>query len=287
VVVNATGCRTIRQSLVLFADGELEPAVRREIQEHLDGCGDCRAEYLALARVRGWLLDPELFAPVEDAAWRQLPDKVRQLAAAIGTPVEAAKDLATGAQVVRLGVRTSTARTGRLMPSPGWALAMAASLLLVCGLVWFVMRQSPAPVPVATVAPTVPSAPAAPGNAAFLGRMQAAYAKEQTSRYLAECEDLLLNLLHASQNCPTAGLDVSLEVDKARDLLRRKRRLDPELQTPEIARARELCDELENFLVSVSTAEKCETHDRLRSFGRSVARQQLLLRINVLQAELS
>jgi len=55
---------------------------------------------------------------------------------------------------------------------------------------------------------------------------------------------------------------------------------------PEIARARELCDELENFLVSVSTSEKCETPDRVRSFERSVERRRLLLRINVLQADL-
>jgi Putative zinc-finger len=287
VVVKATGCRTIRQSLVLFADGELEPAVRLEIQEHLDGCADCRAEYEGVARVRGWLQDPELFAPVEDADWQQLPDRVKRQAAGAGQQVEADKDQAASGRVVRPDVWASTPRARRLIPSPGWALGTAASFLLACGLVWFVMRQAPPPAPVATVVPAAPSAPTAPGNAAFLGKMQAVYAKEQTLHYLSECEDLLLNLLHADQNCPTAGLDVSLEVDKARDLLQRKRRLDPELQMPEIARARGLCDELENFLVSVSTSEKCETPDRLRSFERSVTRQRLLLRINVLQAELS
>jgi hypothetical protein len=73
---------------------------------------------------------------------------------------------------------------------------------------------------------------------------------------------------------------------RARGLLQRKRLLDPELGAPEVARAKELCDELEGFLLNLSLSEKCESRDKLRRIERYVRKQQLLLRIRVLQGEL-
>src|SRR5436853_644631 len=89
-------------------------------------------------------------------------------------------------------------------------------------------------------------------------------------RYWPLDPDLLLNLVGAEKNCDVDRHDLSLEVERARELLRRKRMLDTELRAPEVARARELCDELENLLVSLSAAQKCESSGEIRLMERSI-----------------
>ncbi len=252
-------CEWIRDLLVLHIEGELENDEDRRVADHLGACASCRAEAEELRTLRGWLTDPELFAPGKSYAWQMLPET--------------------------LAARAETARRFRLSlsyGSAGWALSLAATLVVGLGLIYWAGRI--AYLPVASTAARPPLAAA--GNAAFLGRMYAAQARAATSEYLADCQDLLVATLRAEPNCDERKYDVSAEVARARDLLHRKRLLDPELGTPEVARAKELCDELEGFLLNLSLSEKCESRDRLLRMEHYVRKQQLLLRIRVLQGEL-
>ncbi len=252
-------CERVKDLLVLYAEGEVPPEQKALVEDHLLRCAHCREEASGIERVRRWLGDPELFAPAEDYSWELLPRRLSE------------KALAPSA-------------SKRLLPRrpglPAWALSLAATLSLICGLVWLMRRQAPEPAaPVANAE--------APGNAAFLAKIQSAHVRQMTAQYLAGCEDLLLNVMSAEKDCDGQKYNVAIEVDQARDLLRRKRLLDPELNTPEVAQAKNLCDELETFLINLSTSEKCETSDRLHGIERFIKKEQLLLRINVLQAELS
>ncbi len=252
-------CESVKDLLVLFAEGELPGEQRALVENHLASCAACREEAAGIDKIRGWLAEPELFSPAEDYSWKLLPSRLREKA-------------------------QSSAAAKRWLPanlgSLGWTLSMAAMFVLACGLLWLTRRQAlVTPAPVAEVE--------APGNEAFLGKIQSVLVREMTSQYLAECQDLMLNVVRAEQSCSGKKYNVSLEVNQARDLLRRKRLLDPELNAPEVARAKDLCDELETFLIHLSTSEKCETPDRLRGMEEFIRKEQLLLRINVLQAELS
>jgi hypothetical protein len=158
-------------------------------------------------------------------------------------------------------------------------MSMAAMVVLAFGTIWLVNRpaQEPQAVPAAE----------APGNAAFLGKMQVAYAREATSQYLSDCQDLLLSLMRAGKNCDRNNYDVSFEVERARSLIRQKQLLDSELRSPYVASAKVLCDELENFLVHLSMSDRCESPEKMRRMESYIQREQLLLRINLLQSELS
>jgi hypothetical protein len=156
---------------------------------------------------------------------------------------------------------------------------MAAVIVIGFGSIWLVNRPAPEP-------PAL-SAAEAPGNAAFLGKMQVAYAREATAQYLSECQDLLLTLMRAGKNCDGNNYDVSFEVERARRLIQRKQLLDSELKSPDVARAKALCDELDNFLVHLSTSDRCESPDKMRRMESYIQKEQLLLRINLLQSELS
>jgi hypothetical protein len=251
-------CESVRDLLVLHAEGELPPEQKTQVENHLIACAECREEAAGIDKIRSWLADPALFAPPEDYSWQFLPRK-----------------LSERARTLPAVKHWLPANLGSL----GWTLSMAATLFLACGLIWLTQRQTPAPVPAVQVE--------APGNQAFLGKIQSAYAREMTSQYLAQCQDLLLNVVRAEKSCEGQKYDVSLEVTRARDLLQRKRMLDSELRAPEVAHAKDLCDELEAFLINLSTSEKCESTDKLHGMERFIEKEQLLLRINVLQAELS
>jgi hypothetical protein len=244
--------------LVLYAEGELDSPQRDEVRKHLEACMRCRAEVAKIGQIREWLADPGLFAPDTNYAWQLLPRTVAARA-------------------------KSTARVKWWLPanlgSLGWTLSMAATILLAFGAVWLVNHSAPVPQIVAT-------APA-PGNEAFLGKIQTAYAREATARYLSECQDLLLTIMRAGKNCDNENYDVSLEVARARELLQSKQLLESELSSPNVAPAKPLCDELENFLVNLSISDRCESPEKMRRMERFIREQQLLLRINLLQSELS
>ncbi len=251
-------CGKIKELLVLHSEDALDAPQSAEVREHLESCPNCKREAGEINQIRAWLADPEIFSPNQDLSWQILP-----------------RTLAARAKSLPTVKRWLPANFGSL----GWTLSMAATIVLAFGSVWLVNRPRPEP--------EVASMATAPGNAAFLGRMQNAYAREATALYLSECQDLLLSLMRAGKNCPGQNYDVSLEVERAQRLLQRKQLLEAELKSPDVERAKPLCDELENFLVNLSTSDRCETLDKMRRMESFIQREQLLLRISLLQSELS
>ena len=254
-------CDQIRELLVMHAEAALDENRERDVIDHLAGCPACRNEAAAIGKVQAWLKDSELFSPTADYSWQTLPER-----------------LTTRAKGVASAKRWLPANFGSL----GWAASLAAMVVFCFGLIWLTHRTPP----YKSVAAPAPAS-AAPGNEAFLKKMQSAYAREATAQYLSECQDLLLNIMRAEKSCESEKYDVSVEVAQARQLLGRKRLLDAELQSPAVVHAKNLCDELEGFLVNLSTSDKCESPDKMHRMERFIQRERLLLRINVLQSELS
>lgn len=248
-------CNSMKEQLVLYAERELSPDESLKVQIHLESCPDCREELAKLERIRTSLADPDLFLP-ETVRWEFLPQQI------------AARSQAGG-------------RSPRWIPSNfgswAWAASLGASFLLVVALIGR-FHQS-------TLVPAVGGE--RPGNQEFVRLVESVHARDATARYLAECQDLILNVMRAEQSCTGEKYDVSLEIARARELLQRKRMLDPELRDPRVARAKELCDELETILMNLSTAETCESRDAMKSLEHFIQREQLLLRINLVRSELS
>ncbi len=269
-----TDCAETKDRLVMFAENELSPEQAKTVASHVAECDGCRSELAAINSIRGVLSDHGLFAPGQDYAWQGFPGKMAARAAALvsGETSTTPGVFERFARMVRTGSRQSL----------GWTLTAAATLALTITMVTTGSRIVPTEPPQQHLSERVP-----PGNEAFLGRIQVAYAREATSRYLFECHDLLLTVVRAEKSCAGQGYDVSQEVGRARELLAQKQFLDHELNAPEVARAKGLCDELERFLVNLSTAEKCERPERMKHMERYIEREQLLLRINMLQSELS
>jgi hypothetical protein len=247
--------------LVLYTEGALDSGTHHEIEAHLAGCAECAAEVAQIVRIRSWLADPEMFEPAEDLAWQLLPEKLAVRAQSLPVDAGAARRL----------------RNAGRSPLPAWALSAVAVVAVALGTVWMMRYHA---VPPQVAAPT----PVAAGNEAFLDRMHIVYAREATNQYLAGCQDLLLDVMAAEKTCAGERYDVALEVARARDLLQKKRMLETDLRRPEVARARGLCDDLEQFLVSLSMSSECESDTAVRGMERFIEKEQLLLRINLAQS---
>jgi len=252
-----SSCDAVRELLVLHAEGDLDPAEGRRVAEHLAACADCRAEADRIGIVRGWLTDSNLFEPEQDLTWQLLPGK---LAGRARLPAE------------KMSLWSA-------LRMPRWASGMAVFLVLASMLIWTLRRPASLP-------PAPPSA-AASGNEAFLSKVRSAHARRATDLYLTACRDLLIDLVSSEKKCEGDLYDVSFEVARARQLLQQKRLLDSDLLVPEIELAKGLCDELEHFLLNVSASQECESRDAVESIERYIEKEQLLLRINLLQSGIS
>lgn len=67
-------CNTVQDLLVMYQERSLSPETEREVQEHLDGCPACRAEYKEVARS----LRQKQRAP--EVAECEMEDKIEQYA---------------------------------------------------------------------------------------------------------------------------------------------------------------------------------------------------------------
>ncbi len=71
-------CRTLSDSFSAFLDGELEVSERRQVEEHVGGCPDCREELDSLAvsyRILDETVDP-LPLKAESALWQVVEAEV-------------------------------------------------------------------------------------------------------------------------------------------------------------------------------------------------------------------
>jgi len=115
-------CQTVQQDLLGFHFGELGEAPRRELEGHLEGCGECLRSYLALKR------------SVETAADQPAP-----------SPALRSKLRAAVAQELGLG-----APTWRWWERP-FAFGFAGVAVLVAMLTMHAVATSPAEPPVGLV----------------------------------------------------------------------------------------------------------------------------------------
>ena len=81
-------------------------------------------------------------------------------------------------------------------------------------------------------------------------------------------------------------MDIKDERAKALELIRRQRLIADDLQTLPLARAREVCRDLENIFIEIASLNDCAPPSQIADLGRLVASRQLLLRIDLVADQL-
>lgn len=271
-----TSCDRFRGDLAAHLYGDLDDEQRQTLESHLADCAGCREELRALQRT-SLLLSPEAMFPRErEVDWEAFArSTVRR---------------ATGYRPAA-GRRPSPAAAGvgflswlrLVMRAPGWA-AVAAGLLVVVGAavgtysVFTLRSPEPSPVLVAEAAPLD-----APVNLpeAMLTKIEATSAREGTRRYLAESRALLTSLLGTSIKCQKDTVDIRDERARSIDLLRRQRLIADGLESLPLARAKDVCRDLERLLLEIASLNDCAKAEQIQELKRLVESRQILFRLDL------
>lgn len=253
-----------RQRLGLLALSSLDAHEADGVLKHVADCASCQAEFAELSKLASALR-------ADAALDRPLPIS----SGALRTRVLAR---------LRTSSPESAARASRLAP------AMGALGLVGIGLLAGVLVTRPS-------GPTSESAPAhrplqasadtAVNDAAFYERLEKTHTRANAARYLAEAQDILIQV-RAAADCPDSPrdrVDVTVEAQTSRTLLKRRAALMSGSRGTLVA-AQGVMEEVEGVLRQVAELPKCTRRKDVDAIARTVARRNLLMKIDLVAQEL-
>jgi hypothetical protein len=259
-------CRKIRKIIVEGLPGEPGGREIGDIQKHLRDCPECRRTSSQIER---------LFREA-DAARADIQEVMRgvdwdTLSRRIADAAFARRDISRTFAAPRRSWGSMFAP--RLRPI---LAGLAAGLVIGAAAMFFVL-QPRAPRPAAGRAYFAPSE--------FLDQVEYELAKRETIEYLNMSQLLILD---AIQGPPTPGWLSPGESSsgRLRDVLAKKRYLNQQLDKVKMAKAREICDQIELLLLELSQISDTLTADEAAKVRAYVEQKQLLLKINLLRKEL-
>jgi len=258
-------CRTIRKAIA-GAAGESDPRSEAAIREHAEMCDHCRRELDEAAAVLSGAqaVREEIDAALTGIDWNALSERI-----------------ADAAFTSRPAVRLESRRIFRIAAlfQPRWRPVLAG-LLAGIGLgaivTYMLVRPSPGPSHVAPIY-------AASGE--FIDRVELAMARRETIDYLEKSEYIILDLVQPPAERAASGVP-GASADRARDLLSKKRYFNSGLNDIRMAKARELCDQIEILFLELSQLSETLSDRETAEIRKFAEDKQLLLKIRMLKKEL-
>jgi hypothetical protein len=248
-------CRSVRPELAAFLSGELGEDARKKVLEHLESCAACRRENSGLRELlrNARTLGSDIEREMESVDWEAQAERIASAAWESRTRPEPG----TGARGFRFfapGLRPVLA--GAVMGAVLGALA-----------VFLILRRGPA-------------VDRYFASAEFLERFDLEIGRRETLDYLEKSQDVLLDIIG-----PDAGISEAA-AEKARKLLAKKKFLNPELEKVQMAKAREICDQIELLFFQLADISSSLTEVQRAELRTLVEEKDLLLKIRLLKREL-
>jgi hypothetical protein len=137
------------------------------------------------------------------------------------------------------------------------------------------------------ITPLSSSADTAMNDAAFYERLEKTHTRATAARYLAEAQDVLIQV-RAAADCPDSpkdSVDVAAEARTSRRLLERRAALVSGSQGSLLA-AQGVMEEVEGVLQKVAELPKCTRRKDVDAIARSVDQKKLLMKIDLVAQEL-
>jgi len=276
-------CGMYRGSLIDLQYGLLDAEAERGCRAHLESCEACAAELVSLRRL-GEALAPrpnDLFGGEDRVDWSRFAQ--RTVARALNAE-DAAHPLP--GSVGSRAPRRSGALAWLTMP-PAWATAMAG-LVVLAGLAVLTSFYLPTS---STVAPESSLAGRAEDGVFVpqtnLDNLSVNLARQNTAEYLTQTRAVLVSMMDVNIECDKDHVDISAERAKATELLRRQRLIVAELNRQPLARAQDVCNDLEKLLLEVASLADCTKGEDLKTIRDVVEKRQILVRMELLSQELA
>ncbi|MBK5256024.1 MAG: hypothetical protein JJE39_08320 [Vicinamibacteria bacterium] len=254
-----------RRQLGLLAASTLDTLPAEWLRTHLKGCASCEAEFAGLA----------------------LAVEALRRDAALDRPLPISSEALRTRVLAR--IRTESQPASARDWNPG--LALASLGLVGFGLIAGALAtrlSSPSTAPPAEVARLQAPTETQANNAAFYERLEKTQLRANAARYLAEAQDILIQVT-AAADCPDSpqdSVDVRQEAQTSRTLLRRRAALVSG-SGETLTAARGVMEEVEGVLQQVADLPQCTRRTDVDAIARKVDRRNLLMKIDMVTQELA
>jgi hypothetical protein len=253
--------------LVAFLYDELGKIEKKHLESHLKTCPKCKGEFLQLEEI--YRVADALNEDMEKASasvdWENLPSRIADgVFADAPTPIR---------QPRRAGL-------WQLLFQPRFRLAYAGLLLgiVVGAVVTFMIFRTP-PLQVAEDGRIIVPL-------GFYDMMELEMARRETIDYLDRSEYLLLDFVQSSPEKSVEFWQSDYASQKARDLLSKKKYIDPQLDKIKLAKAKIICDQIELLFFELMQINDELSAQELEKIQRLIQERQLLLKIKLVRKEL-
>lgn len=260
-------CQRIKKDLVAFLYGELKENERELFKAHLDQCPGCRGELEELKKITqaADVFQEDIDEAMATVDWEALPSQISR-------------------NVFRKEVRPH--RESWLTKAAGFLFQprlkpVYAGLLIgvVLGaLVTFMVFRAPQPTDIAETGFFAPQD--------FLENVELEMARRDTLDYLERSQYLLLDFVQSSSERSADFWQSEYAAEQARDLLAKKKYINPQLDRFQLAKAKAICNQIEFLFYELTQISVQLSAQEVNKLQRMIEDKQVLLKINLLKKEL-
>lgn len=260
-----TGCQKNKKNLVAFLYGELDPEEKMKIGSHIDRCPVCRDELKALELIRreSQSFEEEISEVMSTVDWEALPQKM------------------AGRVFKKEKARPSRGkRVFGFLSALRWKPLYAGLLLglLIGSLATYVLVHSP-------------RAKGMQGEdfvftSDFLDKAELELARRETLEYLEKSQYLLLDFIQSPPGEASDRWKDESALQRTRELLSKKKFINSQLDKFHMAKAKEICDQIEFLFYELTQMSDHLSPEDLRRLQALVEEKQLMLKIKLVKKEL-
>jgi hypothetical protein len=260
-------CKKINRDLVAFLYGELSNDINEQVKSHLDLCSKCREELQELKKVvrAADSLNDNVEEVMASVDWETLPEQISNVVFADKSvlPKRASRrgfwEILTQS---RFKPVYAALLMGLVLGSLATLIVLRTSLLREAQGESFVVTQD------------------------FLERVELEVARRDTLDYLEKSQYILLDFVQASPEKTSPSWRRDLVSQTAKELLAKKRYINPQLDKFRMAKAKEICDQIEFLFFELTQVSDQLSEEDLQNIQNLIEERQLLLKIKLLKKDL-
>ncbi len=258
------GCRGVKRDLAAYWGGEMSERDRENVKRHLDACPACAKEFTALERI------------LESAD--SLGREMKSVLSGIDWDVQAEKIVAAvWDDSVRPRKEPERARFWKAAPRLRPVLAGLLLGVMVGGVGMFVAYRGGLF--------EKSKSEALFASREFLDRVDQEMARRETMNYLDKSQYVLLELAQTQTGSGDCRL-TDAAARETKELLAKKKYLNPQLEKIRMAKAKEICDQIEMLFYELAQVSENLTPAQCRGIQNMIEEKNILLKIKLLKKEL-
>jgi len=259
-------CQKNQERLSAFLGGEITDDAEARMKEHLERCPKCRKDMDDIQRIMAGAeaLHKDIEKARDTVDWEALARRITD---------------AAFARKEKASPESKAAPFWKVLFEPKWRPVFAGVLagILLGSVATFLLLKP------GLFHPT--SRPVYSASSDFIDRVELQLAKRETLDYLEKSQYLILDFVQSPPGRARL-LSQDLAAQWARDMLSRKRYINQHLDKMQMAKAREICNQIELLFLELSQISDEISAEEIGKIQKFIDQKQILLKIQLIKKEL-